>query len=177
MLVSQVLYIPPAWLDPAVFMTNLAWALIRSFATFIVCFVIGLVGLKILDTLTPGIRELKNIEGHPLPTALLAAGMFIFLSLSFVGSVIAPLPVGVSSGLGASVNPLQIFGYRMIVLLAGFAVSLLFAAVFYRVFARVEPFGIDLHDVNKDPVATGVYVMGYEIFLGVILYACLLLPV
>jgi uncharacterized membrane protein YjfL (UPF0719 family) len=171
------LYIPPVWLDPAVFLANLAWALARSFVTFAICFIIGLAGLKILDMLTPGIRELKNIKGHPLPTALLAAGMFIFLSLSFVGSVIAPLPVGVSTGLGASVSPLQIFGFRMIVILAGFAISIIFSALFYRVLGRLEPFGIDLHDVNRDPVATGVYIMGYEIFLGVIIYACLLLPV
>jgi uncharacterized membrane protein YjfL (UPF0719 family) len=168
---------PPAWLDPAVFLANLAWALARSLATFVICFIIGLAGLRILDMLTPGIRELKNIKGHPLPTALLAAGMFLFLSLSFVGSVIAPLPVGVSTGLGASVSLLQVFGFRMIVILAGFAISLFFAAVFYRVLGRLEPFGIDLHDVNRDPVATGVYIMGYEIFLGVIIYACLLLPV
>ena len=42
---------------------------------------------------------------------------------------------------------------------------------------KVDPFGVKLDDVNKDPVATSVYVLGYLIFLGAILYACLLIPV
>lgn len=176
-LLNQTLYVPPAWLDPAVFLSNLAWALARSFVTFIVCFIFGLVGLKALDVLTPGIRELRNIKGQPLPTALLAAGMLVFLALSFMGSVIAPLPIGFSSGLGASVSPFLVLAYRLLALLAGFVISLVFAAIFYRVLGTAHPFGIDLDDVNKDPIATGVYVAGYAIFLGLILYACLLLPV
>ncbi len=159
------------------FLANLAWALARSFLTFVVCFILGLAGLKALDMLTPGIRELSNIKGHPVSTALLAAGMFAFLALSLMGSVIAPLPIGVTSGLGASVSPLLVFSYRLVALLAGFIISLVFAAIFYRILGTAHPFGIDLDDVNKDPVATGVYVAGYAIFLGVILYACLLLPV
>jgi hypothetical protein len=103
--------------------------------------------------------------------------MFVFLSLTFIGSVVAPLPIGVSSGLGAAVSPWLILGYRLLVLLAGFAISILFAAIFYRILGGMDPFGIDLDDVNKNPVATGVNVMGYAIFLGTILYACLLIPV
>jgi len=174
---NQVLSIPPVWLEPTVFLTNLAWALIRSFATFVICFGIGLAGVKILDVLTPSIKEVRNIKGHALPTALFAAGMFIFLSLTFIGSVTAPLPIGVSSGLGAIASPLLVFGYRLLVLLAGFVISLVFAAIFYRILGTVAPFGIDLDDVNKDAVATGVYLVGYMIFLGVILYASLLIPV
>lgn len=177
MFLNEVLSLPPMWLDPAVFLTNLAWVLIRSFTTFVICFGIGLVGLRVLDKLTPGIKELENIKNQPLPTALFAAGMFAFLSLTFVGSVTAPLPIGVSSGLGAAVNPLLVFGYSLLVLLAGFVISIVLAAIFYRVLGQMHPFGIDLHDVNNNPVAIGVYVMGYLIFLGVVLYASLLLPV
>lgn len=177
MFANQVLSLPPVWLDPAVFLANLAWVLVRSFATFVICFGIGLTGLKLLDKLTPEIKEMQNIKGQPLPTALFAAGMFVFLSLTFVGSVTAPLPIGLSSGLGAAVSPLLIFSYRLLVLLAGFVISLAFAVIFYRILGKAAPFGIDLDDVNKNSTATGVYVMGYLIFLGVILYASLLLPV
>jgi hypothetical protein len=173
----QVLSIPPVWLDPTVFLTNLAWVLIRSFVTFIVCFGLGLAGLRILDRLTPGITEMQNIRRQPLPTALFAAGMFTFLSLTFVGSVTAPLPIGLSSGLGATVSPLLILGYRLLALLVGFIISMVFAGIFYRILAKMEPFGINLDDVNKDPVATSVYVVGYLIFLGAVLYASLLIPV
>ena len=177
MFLDQVLSIPPVWLDPTVFLTNLAWVLIRSFITFVICFGFGLAGIKILDKLTPGIREMENIKGQPVPTALFAAGMFVFLSLTFIGSVIAPLPIGVSSGLGSAVNPILVLGYRLITLLAGFVISLVFAAMFYRILGGMHPFGIDLDDVNKNPMATGIYVMGYTVFLGVILYVSLLLPV
>ncbi len=176
MIVFQV-PLPPTWLDPVVFLINLFWTLARSLATFIICFGIGLLGLKMLDLLTPGIRELRNIRGKPLPTALFALGMLIFLSLTFLGSATAPLPIGVSSGLGARVNPWAVFGYRMIALLAGFIISLIFAFIFDRILSSLRPFGVNLDDVNKSDVATGIYVMGYVIFLGVILYASLLLPV
>ncbi len=176
MIVLQV-PLPPTYLDPVAFLINLFWTLARSLATFIICFGIGLIGLKTLDLLTPGIRELRNVKGKPLPTALFALGMFIFLSLTFLGSITAPLPIGVSSGLGSKVSPWAVFGYRAVTLLAGFVISLLFAFIFYRVLSSLKPFGIDLDDVNKSHDATGIYVMGYVIFLGVILYASLLLPI
>lgn len=171
------LSLPPIWFDPAVFLTNLAWVLIRSFITFIMCFFLGLAGLKILDRLTPGITEMRNIRRQPLSTALFAVGMFIFLSITFVGSVTAPLPIGVSSGLGATIGPLLVLGYRLVALLAGFIIAMVFAGIFYRMLSKMGPFGTNLDDVNKDPVATSLYVVGYLIFLGVILYATLLIPV
>ena len=168
--------IPPTIFDPTAFLTNLAWTLTRSFVTFCSCFALGLAGLKILDWLTPGIREIKNIEGQPIPTALFGAGMFVFLALTFAGSVMAPLPIGFASGLGSTVSPFLILGYRLTALFAAFALSIVFALVFYAVMGRVRPFAIDLEDVNKSPLTTGIYVMGYTVFLGVILYASLLLP-
>jgi len=165
------------WLDPLVFLTNLAWVLVRSFVTFLICFGIGLAGVKVLDRITPGIKEMQNIRGQPVPTALFATGMFVFLSLTFMGSVIAPLPIGVSSGMGAAVSPAVVFAYRLVALLAGYVVSLIFAAVFYRILGKVEPFGMDLDDVDKSDVATGIYVMGYLVFLGAILYVSLMIPV
>lgn len=177
MFMNFALSLPPVWLDPAVFLTNLAWTLMRSFVTVIVCFCLGLAGVKILDRLTPGITEMRNIRRSPLSTALFAAGMFAFLSLTFIGSVAAPLPIGLSSGLGSTVSPWLILGYRLIGLLAGFIISMIFAGIFYRILAKPRVFGIDLDDVNKDPVATSLYVAGYLVFLGAILYACLLIPV
>lgn len=176
MIVFQV-PLPPGLFDPMVFLTNLLWTLTRSFVTFIICFCIGLAGLRVLDWLTPGIKELRKIRREPLPTASFAFGMFVFLSLTFLGSVMAPLPIGVSSGLGAAVNPWIVFGYRLIALFAGFLISLVFAAIFYRILTAIAPFGIDLNDVNKSSLATALYATGYIVFLGVIVYGSLLLPV
>jgi len=141
------------------------------------CFFLGLAGLKILDRLTPGITEMHNIKRTPLSMALFALGMFTFLSLTFVASVTAPLPIGVSSGLGATVGPFLVLGYRLVALLAGFMIAMVFAGIFYRLLSKAGPFGVNLDDVNKEPVATGLYVLGYLIFLGAILYAALLIPV
>jgi hypothetical protein len=40
----------------------------------------------------------------------------------------------------------------------------------------VKLFGVDLDDVNKSPVAIGVFLFGYEVFLGLIIYASLVMP-
>jgi hypothetical protein len=176
MIALQIL-IPPTIFDPMAFLIDLAWTLIRSFATFIICFALGLAGLRILDRLTSGIKEVRNIKGQPIPTALFGAGMFVFLALAFAGSVMAPLPIGLASGLGATVSPWLILGYRLTALLVAFVISIVLAVFFYEIMGHLKPFDIDLDDVNKSPLATGIYVMGYTIFLGVILYASLLLPV
>jgi hypothetical protein len=145
---------------------------------------LGMAGLKLLDNMTPGINELKSIKGHSVATALYAAGLFIFSALTILGSMIAPLPIGVSSGLGQAVNPIMILGYRLLTLLAGFLISILFTFILSRVLAQVKPFGIDLHDVeghvghdpSREAMAIGIYIMGYLIFLGIVLFASLLLP-
>ena len=175
-MIHEMLYILPPWLDPVYFLTSLFWTLIRSFVTFIVCMLLGMAGLKLLDNMTPGINELKSIKGHPTATALFAAGLFIFSALTVMGSVIAPLPIGVSSGLGQAVSPVMILAYRLLTLLAGFLISILFTFILTRVLDQWDPFGIDLHDVEKESTAVGIYIMGYLIFLGIILYASLLLP-
>jgi uncharacterized membrane protein YjfL (UPF0719 family) len=175
-MILETLFIPPPWLDPIYFLTSLFWTLIRSFVTFIVCMLFGMAGLKLLDKMTPGISELKHIKGQSTATALFAAGVFVFSALTILGAMTAPLPIGVSSGLGQAVNPILILVYRLLTLLAGFIISILFAFILTRVLAHVEPFGIDLHDAEKESTSIGIYVMGYLIFLGIILYASLLLP-
>ena len=163
--------------DPMVFFTDLAWTLIRSVLTFLLCFVLGLAGVKLLDKVTPEIKEIEMVRGKPVPTALFAAGFLVFLGLIFYASVISPLPIGISTGLGYTVAPAQLLAYKLITLLAGLGTSLLLAIVFYRVMARVEPFGIDLDDVQKEPIAVGIYIFGYLVFLGLVFFTALVLPV
>jgi len=74
------------------------------------------------------------------------------------------------------VSPVMILAYRLLTLLAGFLISILFTFILTRVLDQWDPFGIDLHDVEKESIAVGIYVMGYLIFLGIILHASLLLP-
>jgi len=57
-----------------------------------------------------------------------------------------------------------------------FFVSLIFGWIFYFIFAKLTPFGIDLDDINKSPVAVGAFLFGYEIFLGLLIYGSLMIP-
>jgi succinate-acetate transporter protein len=65
---------------------------------------------------------------------------------------------------------------RLLVVALSFFVSLLFGWLFYTVFARLKPFGMDLDDVNKSPIAVGIFLFGYEVFLGLIMYGSLMIP-
>jgi len=58
-----------------------------------------------------------------------------------------------------------------------FFVSLLFGWLFYVIFAKLRPFDIDLDDINKNPVAVGIFLFSYEVFLGLIVFASLTLPI
>lgn len=163
--------------EPTIFLADLLWTLIRSIVTFLICLVLGLIGIKLLDKVTPKIKEIEMVKGKPVPTALFAAGFLIFLGLIFYASVLSPLPIGIVTGFGHTVTPIQLLAYRLITLLAGLAVSLVLAIMFYRIMAEIEPFGIDLDDVQKEPIAVGIYVFGYLVFLGLIFFAALVLPV
>jgi hypothetical protein len=65
---------------------------------------------------------------------------------------------------------------RLFIVVLSFAVSLFFGWFFYLVFAKLTPFGIDLDDINRSPVAVGVFLFSYEVFLGLIIYASLMVP-
>jgi hypothetical protein len=58
-----------------------------------------------------------------------------------------------------------------------FFVSLFLGGLFYLVFAKLSPFGIDLDDINKHPLSVGVFLFCYEVFLGLIVFASLTIPI
>ena len=65
---------------------------------------------------------------------------------------------------------------RLLVVILSFLVSMLFGWLFYYIFAKLTPFGLDLDDVNKSPTAVGMFLFGYEVFLGLIIYGSLIIP-
>jgi succinate-acetate transporter protein len=65
---------------------------------------------------------------------------------------------------------------RLLVVALSFFVSLFFGWLFYVIFAKLTLFGVDLDDVNKSPTAVGIYLFGYEVFLGLIVYGSLMIP-
>jgi len=153
------------------FLTNSLLWFIRALVSSLICLFIGYLGIRSLDYITTKITEFKTVRGDPLATSLFVSGFFIFAGLVVFGSMVNPFFLGQSVVFGAYFNIERLF-----IVVLSFGVSLLFGWLFYLVFAKLTPFGVDLDDVNKSPVAVGVFLFGYEVFLGLIMYASLIIP-
>ena len=153
------------------FFTALLLWFVRAFISSLICLLIGLISIKFLTVVTAKIHEFKTIKGNPIATGLFASGFLIFAGLVVYGSMVNPFFLGQSVMIGSFFN-LQ----RLFVVGLSFLVSLIFGWLFYFIFANLTPFGIDLDDVNKSPEAVGAFLFGYEVFLGMIVYGSLMIP-
>jgi hypothetical protein len=133
---------------------------------------IGYVGIKSITVLTTKIREFESIKGNSLATGLFVGGFFVYAGLVIYGSMVNPFFLSQSVNVGAYFN-LQ----RLLVVILSFFVSLFFGGLFYLAFAKFKLFGIDLADVNKNPLSVGVFLFSYEVFLGLIILASLTIPI
>ena len=152
------------------FITLLLW-FIRAFISSLICLIIGIISIKGLTHMTTRIHEFKTIKGNPTATSLFVSGFLIFAGLVVYGSMVNPFFLGQSVLFGSFFN-LQ----RLIVVGLSSFVGLIFGWIFYFIFAKLTPFGIDLDDINKSPIAVGVFLFGYEVFLGLIIYGSLVIP-
>jgi len=150
--------------------SSLLW-FVRAFISSLICLFIGFLGIISLDYITTKITEFKTVKEDPLATSLFVSGFLIFAGLVVHGSMVNPFFLGQSVILGAYFNI-----ERLIIVILSFVVSLLFGWLFYFVFAKLTPFGVDLDNINKSPVAVGIFLFGYEVFLGLIIYASLMIP-
>ena len=153
------------------FVTALLLWFVRALVSSLICLFIGYIGIKSFDYITTKMYEFKIIKGDPLATSLFVSGFLIFAGLVVYGSMVNPFFLGQSVIFGAYFNV-----ERLLIVVLSFGVSLLFGWLFYFVFAKLTPFGVDLDDVHKSPIAVGVFLFGYEVFLGLILYASLMIP-
>jgi hypothetical protein len=153
------------------FLTALLLWFVRAFISSLICLVLGYIAIRSMDYITKDISEFKTMKGDPLATGLFVSGFLIFAGLVVYGSMVNPFFLGQSVLIGAYFN-LE----RLLVVVLSFVVSLVFGWVFYIVFAKLKPFGIDLDDVNKSPVAVGVFMFSFEVFLGLLMLASLVLP-
>jgi hypothetical protein len=153
------------------FLTALLLWFVRAFISSLICLVLGYIAIRSMDYITKDISEFKTMKGDPLATGLFVSGFLIFAGLVVYGSMVNPFFLGQSVLIGAYFN-LE----RLLVVVLSFVVSLVFGWVFYIVFAKLKPFGIDLEDVNKSPVAVGVFMFSFEVFLGLLMLASLVLP-
>jgi len=157
---------------PSEFITAVLLWFVRAFVSSIICLGIGLLGIKALTHITKEISEFKKIKGNPLATSLFVGGFLIFAGLVVYGSMVNPFFLGQNILIGSYFN-LQ----RLIIVGLSFIVSLFFGWLFYEVFAKLTPFGVDLDDINKSPVAVGVFLFGYEIFLGLLIFGSLMISI
>ncbi|MDQ1281451.1 MAG: hypothetical protein QG670_2716 [Thermoproteota archaeon] len=131
----------------------------------------GIIAIRGLTRLTTKISEFQTIKGDPVGTSLFVSGFLVFAGLVVYGSMINPFFLSQSVLIGSYFN-LQ----RLGVVVLSFLVSFLFGWLFYFIFARLTPFGVNLNDVNKSPIAVGIYLFGYEVFLGLIVFGSLMIP-
>lgn len=155
---------------PEFFSSLLLW-FTRAFISSLICLVLGIISLKVLTHITTKINEFKIIRGDPIATSLFLTGFLIFSGLVVYGSMVNPFFLGQSVIFSSFFN-LQ----RLFIVGLSFFVSLIFGWIFYFVFANLTPFGIDLDDINKSPIAVGTFLFGYEVFLGLLIYGSLMIP-
>lgn len=154
------------------FLISLGLWFIRAFVSSLICLVIGYVGIKSITVITSKIKEFESLRGDSLGTSLFVGGFFVYAGLVIYGSMVNPFFLSQSVNVGSYFN-LQ----RLLVVVLSFFVSLVFGGLFYLVFAKLRPFGIDLDDINKHPTAVGAFLFCYELFLGLIVLASLTLPI
>ena len=153
------------------FFTSLLLWFTRAFISSLICLLIGIISIKVMTHVTTKIHEFKIIKGNPVGTSLFVSGFLIFAGLVVYGSMVNPFFLG-QSVLFSSFFNLQ----RLFVVGLSSVIGLIFGWIFYLIFAKLTPFGIDLDDINKSPIAVGAFLFGYEVFLGLILYGSLMIP-
>jgi len=134
-----------------------------------ICSLLAWAGIKALDAMTPRIREQERIGESPVATGLFIAGFFILVGLVIHGAATMHTAVGIRpTGF--------IFDFRTWGLVAvSFAISLGIGFALFRIVDKLTP-KIPFLNVNKSPVAVGIYVFGYLVFFGLILHAALTTP-
>ncbi len=125
-----------------------------------------------MTLLTTKIKEFESIKGSSIATGLFVGGFFVYAGLVVYGSMVNPFFLSQSVTVSTYFN-LQ----RLLVVIISFFVSLLFGGLFYMVFAKLKPYSVDLDDINKHPMAVGIFLFCYEVFLGLIVLASLTIPI
>jgi uncharacterized membrane protein YjfL (UPF0719 family) len=145
---------------------------LRAFISSLICLFIGYIGIRSITVMTTKIKEFESIKGHSLATSLFVGGFFVYAGLVVYGSMVNPFFFSQSVTVGSYFNV-----QRLLVVVLSFFASLFFGGLFYLVFDKLGLFGIELDDINKHPMAIGVFLFCYEVFLGLIVLASLTVPI
>lgn len=153
------------------FLFSLSLWFIRALISSIICLFLGYLGIRALSFITTEINEFESIKGDPMATSLLLGGFFVYAGLVIYGSMVNPFFLSQSVLLGPYFNT-----QRLLVVILSVLVSFIFGSLFYYIFSKLRVFNVDLDDINKNPVSIGLFLFCYEIFLGLIVYASLSIP-
>jgi len=153
------------------FLVSLALWFVRAFISSLICLLIGLIAIKSITLVTRKIKEFASIRGNAPATALFVGGYFIYAGFVVYGSMVNPFFLSQSLVIGPFFN-LQ----RLLVVVLSFFVSLFIGGLLYLIFEKLRLFGIELDDINKNPMAVGVFMFCFEVFLGLIMLASLTIP-
>lgn len=145
--------------------------LLGTVASSLFCLLIGLFSIKLLTVLTSEIKEFEVIRGDPKSVSFFVGGFLIFTALVIHGSALNPIFQGNIVNLSSFINI-----YRFTLVLIAYGIGTAMGWLFYKLFAQLKLFGIDLDDINKSPQAVGFFLFCYEIFIGLIVHASLSLP-
>jgi len=154
--------VAPFWLIVTLWMARIIWLVL-------ICTLLALLGVRVMDALTPHIPKRQRIGENPVATGLFIAGFFILIGMVIHGATTAPTVIG---------GPLlqYFFDFRRLGLLAiSFLISLLIGLALFYLVDKVTP-RIPFTNIKKSPEAVGIYVFGYLIFFGLILHAALTTP-
>jgi hypothetical protein len=148
----------------------LLWYL-RVLLSSIFCVIIGFLGIAALDRITIGIKEFSIIKKDPDAIALFVGGFIVFVGLVIHGTSQNPIFLSQTVLYTGFLN-IQ----RFLIVIVSVFVSLIFGWLFYFLFAKVEPKGIDLDKISKSPRAVGIFIFCYEVFMGLVINSSLAIP-
>lgn len=138
----------------------------------LVCSFLGLLGIRVLDVLTPHIHERARAGEDPISVGLFIAGFFIFIGLVIHGAVTAPMALG---GGGSSFVE-YLFDLRRLGLIAmSFFISLLLGIALFNLLNVLTP-KIPFLSIRDSSAGMGIYIFGYLVFFGLIIHGALTTP-
>jgi len=141
----------------------------RTVILAFVCALLAWLGIRVLDALTPSIRQRQRIGEDPISVGLFMGGFLILIGLVIHGAVTGPVLVG--AGLWHSlIDP-----RRLGLIAISFFVSLLLGIALLHIIDKLTP-KIPFGSVEQSSVAVGVYVFGYLVFFGLIIHGSLTMP-
>ena len=150
--------------------TLLLWFL-RALVSSVICLAIGLLGIKAISAVTTKVNEFESIKGNPTATSLFLGGFFVYAGLVIYGSMVNPFFLSQNILVGSSLQHREAPDCP-----PQFSSQLPLRHTLLTIFSRLKLFEVDLDDINKHPVAVGVFLFCYQVFLGLIIFASLNIP-